>query len=94
MNKAELHATVAKRSGVAPRDVKKVLDALFHPGEGVIAKSLKKGEKVVITGFGSFERRARSARKARNPQTGESVKVKARKVPAFKAGAGLKETLR
>lgn len=94
MNKAELLAAVAKKSGVTPRHAKVVVDALFHPSEGVIAKSLKKGEKVTITGFGSFERRARSARKARNPQTGDTIKVKARKVPAFKAGAGLKETIR
>lgn len=94
MNKAELLAAVVKKSGVTPRHAKAVVDALFHPGDGVIAKSLKKGEKVTITGFGSFERRARNARKARNPQTGDTIKVKARKVPAFKAGASLKETIR
>jgi DNA-binding protein HU-beta len=94
MNKAELLSAVSKRTGVAARDVKAVVDAIFHPAEGVIAKSVKKGDKVVITGFGSFERRARGARKARNPQTGEAIKVKARKVPAFRAGASLKESVK
>ncbi|HEU4565789.1 MAG TPA: HU family DNA-binding protein [Gemmatimonadaceae bacterium] len=94
MNKAELLSTIQKRTGVAPRDVKAVVDAIFNPGEGIIAKSIKKGDKVVLTGFGSFERRARGARKARNPQTGEAIKVKARKVPAFRAGAALKEAVK
>lgn len=94
MNKAELLSTIQKRTGIAPRDVKAVVDAIFNPGEGIIAKSIKKGEKVVLAGFGSFERRARSARKARNPQTGEAIKVKARKVPAFRAGAALKESVK
>jgi DNA-binding protein HU-beta len=94
MNKAELIAAVVKKSGATPKHAKAVVDALFHPAEGIIVKSLKKGDKVTITGFGSFERRARSARKARNPQTGDTIKVKARKVPAFRAGASLKESVR
>lgn len=94
MNKAELLEALVKKTDLPARDVKAVVDALFHPGEGVIARSMKKGDKVVIAGFGSFERRARGARTARNPQTGESIKVKARKVPAFKAGASLKSTVK
>ena len=94
MNKAELLEALVKKTDLPARDVKAVVDALFHASEGVLAKSMKKGEKVVIAGFGSFERRARSARTARNPQTGATVKVKARKVPAFKAGASLKESVR
>jgi DNA-binding protein HU-beta len=94
MNKAELLEALVKKTDLPARDVKAVVDALFHASEGVIARSIKKGEKVVIAGFGSFERRARGARTARNPQTGDAIKVKARKVPAFKAGASLKETVR
>lgn len=94
MNKAELIAAVSKQTDIAPRQAKAVVDALFNPGSGIIAKALKKGDKVVLTGFGSFERRARNARKARNPQTGDTIKIKAKKVPAFKAGASLKETVR
>jgi DNA-binding protein HU-beta len=94
MNKAELLAAVTKKTGVSNRDAKAVMDALFHPGEGIIARAIKKGDKVTLTGFGSFERRARGARAARNPQTGETIKVKARKVPAFRAGVALKEAVR
>ena len=94
MNKAEMLEAIVKRTDMSNRDVKAVVDAIFDPEEGVIAKTVKKGDKVVIAGFGSFERRARAARKARNPQTGESIKVKARKVPGFRAGATFKETVR
>jgi DNA-binding protein HU-beta len=94
MNKAEMLEAIVKRTDMSNRDVKAVVDAIFDPEDGVIAKSVKKGDKVVIAGFGSFERRARAARKARNPQTGESIKVKARKVPGFRAGATFKETVK
>ena len=94
MNKAELLEALVKKTDLPARDVKAVVDALFHASEGVIAKTIRKGDKVVIAGFGSFERRARGARTARNPQTGDAIKVKARKVPAFKAGASLKESVR
>ena len=93
MNKAELIAAVVKKSGATPKHAKAVVDALFNPADGVIVKSLKKGDKVTITGFGSFERRARSARKARNPQTGDTIKIKASKNPAFKAGKALKDAV-
>jgi DNA-binding protein HU-beta len=94
MNKAEMLEAIVKRTDMSNRDVKAVVDAIFDPEDGVIAKTVKKGDKVVIAGFGSFERRARAARKARNPQTGESIKVKARKVPGFRAGATFKETVK
>jgi DNA-binding protein HU-beta len=94
VNKAEMLQALVKRTDLPARDVKAVVDAIFNAGDGVIAKSLKKGDRVVIAGFGSFEQRKRNARTARNPQTGASIKVKARKVPAFKAGASLKETVR
>ena len=60
----------------------------------MIAKAIKKGEAVSITGFGTFEQRKRGARTFRNPQTGEPVKAKATKVPGFRAGATLKDTMR
>lgn len=94
MNKAELTAAVVKQTGVSNRDAKAVMDAIFNTERGLIVKSLRKGDKVTLTGFGSFERRARNARKARNPQTGDTIKIKAKKVPAFKAGASLKEAVR
>lgn len=86
MNKAELVDAVAQATG-APRSsaeasVGAVLDS--------ITNALKNGDKVAITGFGTFEVRARAARTGRNPQTGETIQVKASKAPAFKAGAALK----
>ncbi|MDQ4059207.1 MAG: HU family DNA-binding protein [Actinomycetota bacterium] len=86
MNKAELVDSVASSTGESKRLVQDVLDATMTQ----IQKSVKKGEKVTLPGFGTFERRQRSARTARNPQTGEQIKVKASKVPAFKPGAGFK----
>jgi nucleoid DNA-binding protein len=94
VNKAEMLQAIVKRTDLSPRDVKAVVDAIFNPGDGVLAKAMKKGDKVVISGFGAFEQRKRGARVARNPQTGAAVKVKARRVPAFRAGASLKETVR
>ena len=90
MNKAELLEALVKKTDLPARDVKAVVDALFHASEGVLAKSMKKGEKVVIAGFGSFDRRARSARTARNPQTGETIQVPASKAAKVTAGSKLK----
>lgn len=86
MNKSELIDAVAANTGETKRAVSEVLEATLT----TIQKQVKRGEKVTIPGFGTFERRARSARTARNPRTGEAIKVKASKVPAFKAGAGFK----
>ena len=86
MNKSELIDSVASTTGESKRAVSEVLDATLD----TVQKQVKKGEKVSLPGFGTFERRARSARTARNPQTGEPIKVKASKVPAFKAGATFK----
>lgn len=87
MNKSELIDSVAGTTGESKRLVGDVLDAAVTQ----IQKQVKKGEKVTWPGFGTFSRRQRSARTARNPRTGEPIKVKASKVPAFKAGAGFKD---
>ena len=86
MNKTDLINTVAQRTGQSKRVTGEMLEELINQ----IQKTVKKGEKVTLPGFGTFERRARKARTARNPQTGEAIQVKASKVPAFKAGAGFK----
>ncbi len=88
MNKAQLIEALAERLG----DKKTATDAV----EGVtdiIVRNVNKGEKVNITGFGVFEKRARAARTARNPRTGETVKVKKTNVPAFRAGTQFKEVV-
>jgi DNA-binding protein HU-beta len=86
VNKAELIEALAARLG-DKRAATQALDAVLAE----IQAAVTKGDRVAITGFGAFEKRVRGARTARNPRTGESVKVKKTSVPAFKAGAGFKE---
>jgi DNA-binding protein HU-beta len=94
MNKSELIQYVADEHELSRAQAARIINSLFDPNAGVIAKALKKGDSVSLTGFGTFEQRKRGARTFRNPQTGEPVKSKASKVPAFRAGATLKGTVR
>ena len=87
MNKAELTAAIVKKTGFTKKDAEKALGAVTE----VITEALADGEKVQIVGFGGFEVRKRPARMARNPRTGEQIKIAASKVPAFKAGKALKD---
>ena len=89
MNKTELIAAVAKETGLSKKDAGAAVAATFD----AITKAMKK-EKVQLIGFGTFEVRKRKARTARNPQTGEEIKIKASKVPAFKAGKALKDAVK
>ncbi len=89
MNKAELIATMAETSGVSKKDTEQVLNAFI----ATVQKTLKQDGKVQIPGFGSFEVRERAARSGRNPLTGEAIEIAAAKVPAFKAGKGLKDAI-
>lgn len=89
MNKAELIATLAETSGVSKKDAEQVLNAFI----ATVQKTLKQDGKVQIPGFGSFEVRERAARSGRNPLTGEAIEIAAAKVPAFKAGKGLKDAI-
>ena len=89
MNKAELINEVAKVVCVK-KEAAAAVDAVF----GAIKKALKKGDKVAIAGFGTFGVAKRAARKARNPQTGAIIKVKAKKVPKFSAGKGFKDAVK
>ena len=94
MNKSELIQHVADEAELPRSKAAEIVNMLFDATNGVIAKAVKKGEVVTLTGFGTFEQRKRGARTFRNPQTGEPVKAKASKVPAFRAGATLKTTVR
>lgn len=94
MNKSELIQLVAEEAELSRAKAASIVNMLFDPTEGVIAKAVKKGESVSLTGFGTFEQRKRGARTFRNPQTGAPVKAKAAKVPAFRAGATLKSTVK
>ncbi len=89
MNKSELVAAIATHTTVDRKQVAAVLDGL----EDVVSVNVKKGEKVALTGFVSFERVDRKARTARNPQTGEPIKVKASKAPRVSAGATFKKVV-
>ena len=86
MNKAELIAAVAEKTGFTKKDAEKALNSVVE----VITESLAQGEKVQLVGFGSFETKARAARIGRNPRTKEEIKIPASKVPVFKAGKALK----
>lgn len=87
MNKQELIAAIANRTELSKKDAEKVLKAFTD----VVAEELKKGEKVQLVGFGTFEVSERAAREGRNPQTGETMKIEASKAPKFKAGKALKD---
>ena len=82
MNKAELIEKIAKEAGITKVQANETLDSLTSSVIG----ALKKGDRVTLVGFGTFSVTARAARNGRNPQTGETIKIKARKVPKFKAG--------
>ena len=87
MNKADLIAAIAAKTG----DTKKSAEASVNALVDVITEALVKGDKVQLVGFGSFEVRKRAARKGRNPQTKEEIKIPASKAPVFKAGKALKD---
>ena len=87
MNKAELIAAIAAKTG----DTKKGAEASVNTFVDVITEALIEGDKVQLVGFGSFEVRKRAARKGRNPQTKEEIKIPASKAPVFKAGKALKD---
>jgi DNA-binding protein HU-beta len=89
LNKGELIETVANTTGQTKRVVTDVVEGVIEQ----VQKQVKKGDRVSLPGFGTFERRNRAARTARNPQTGEEIQVKATKVPAFKPGAGFKSSV-
>ncbi|MBQ7841571.1 MAG: HU family DNA-binding protein [Lachnospiraceae bacterium] len=89
MNKTELVAAIAEQAGLSKKDAEKALKAFTD----VVAEELKKGEKIQLVGFGTFEVSERAAREGRNPQTGEAMAIAASKTPKFKAGKALKDSL-
>lgn len=89
MNKAELIDAVANSADLSKAAAGRAIDGAIE----AIKKSLKKGDSVTLVGFGTFSVRKRAARTGRNPRTGEPIKIKARKVPGFKAGKALKDAI-
>ena len=89
MNKVELVASMAEKAELTKVDAEKALKAFIE----VVTEEMKKGGKVQLVGFGTFEVSERAARTGRNPQTGETIEIKASKAPKFKAGKALKDTV-
>ena len=89
MNKTELIAAVAAKTGITKKDAENLVSATFD----TIAQALAQGEKVQVSGFGSFEVKNREARVGRNPHTKEAIEIPASKVPAFKAAKSLKDVV-
>ena len=87
MNKTELVAAIASKTELSKKDAEKALKAFTD----VIAEELKKGEKIQLVGFGTFEVSERAAREGRNPKTGKTMTIEASKTPKFKAGKALKD---
>lgn len=90
MNKQELVAAVAKHLGLTKAKANEIAELFFAP-TGVIASELRRGGKVAISGFGSFEPRKRAAREWRDPRTGKAVSIKASMMPAFRASRALRD---
>ena len=89
MNRMELVAAIAEKSELSKKDAEKALKAFTD----VVAEELKKAEQIQLVGFGTFKVSERAAREGRNPQTGETMQIKASKSPKFTAGKALKDAL-
>ncbi|MDY6796094.1 MAG: HU family DNA-binding protein [Actinomycetota bacterium] len=89
MNKAELIEAIAKDAKLSKKDASAAVDSMT----GVITKTLKKGDKVTLVGFGTWETRKRKARKGVNPRTGDPIKIRATKVVSFRPGTALKQAV-
>ncbi len=90
INKGELIEKIATQTELRKKEVATVLESLLD----TITEEIRKGHKVTLTGFGTFQTSKRAARQGRNPQTGESIKIPATTLPKFKAGKGLKEAVK
>lgn len=94
MNKSELVQALANETDMTKADAQRTIDALFGTKDGVITKTLKQGDRVQITGFGTFETRERKARTGRNPRTGEEIKIGPTTSPSFRPGKALKDAVK
>jgi DNA-binding protein HU-beta len=92
VNKTELIEALASQAGLSKAEAGRAVEALFG-ADGLIAGTLKQGQRVQITGFGTFQARKRAARTGRDPRTGNEIQIAAATVPSFKAGQGLKDAV-
>jgi DNA-binding protein HU-beta len=93
VNKAELVSALSSATDMSRAEATRAIDALFGVDGGIIANALRNGDKVQITGFGSFETKKREARKGRNPRTGKEINIAASTSAAFRIGKRLKDAL-
>jgi DNA-binding protein HU-beta len=94
MNKSELVQALADKTDTTKADAQRTIDALFGTKDGVLTSALKRGDRVQITGFGTFETRQRKARTGRNPRTGEEIKIGPTISPSFRPGKALKDAVK
>ncbi len=94
MNKSELVERMADRTGMTKADSQRAVNALFDTDNGIITRALRRGDRVQITGFGTFETRERKARMGRNPRTGEQIRIGPTTSPTFRAGKALKDAVK
>ncbi len=94
MNKTELVQSLANKTDFTKADAQRAVDALFAAKGGIITNALKQGDRVQITGFGTFETRKRKARMGRNPRTGEEIRIGPTISPSFRPGKALKDAVK
>jgi DNA-binding protein HU-beta len=94
MNKSDLVTALANRTGINKSDAAKAVDAMFDPDSGLITLALREGDKVQITGFGTFETRQRKARTGRNPRTGTEIRIGPTVSASFRPGKALKDAVK
>jgi DNA-binding protein HU-beta len=94
MNKSDLVTALATRTGINKSDAAKAVDAMFDPDGGLITQALREGDKVQITGFGTFETRQRKARTGRNPRTGTEIRIGPTVRATFRPGKALKDAVK
>jgi DNA-binding protein HU-beta len=94
MNKSDLVNALSARTGLSRTDAARAVDTLFSPEDGLIANALRSGDRVQITGFGTFETRERKARTGRNPRTGTEIRIGPTVTPSYRPGQAMKDAVR
>lgn len=94
MNKSELAQELANKADISKADAARAVDAIFSPDDGLITHALRQGDKVQITGFGTFETKERKARTGRNPRTGKEIRIGPTTSAAFRPGKALKDAVK
>lgn len=94
MNKSELAQALANRTDLSKTDAARAVEAIFSPEDGLITEALRQGDRVQITGFGTFEKRERKARTGRNPRTGHEIRIGPTTSASFRPGKALKDAVK